>query len=84
MLGMPQRALALAYHALGRSNASDEALTEFISRFQSVEAYQVAGVYAFRHQLDESFRWLERAYSQRDGRLFLRKPCRRPGRRSDE
>ena len=31
----------------------------------------MAEVYAFRGQLDEAMRWLERAYSQRDPYLYL-------------
>jgi serine/threonine-protein kinase len=58
---------ALIQHGMGKSAESDAALEELIDRFASDYAYQVAEVYAFRGEVDQSFEWLERAYRQRDG-----------------
>jgi len=65
--------LALAYHAAGRADDSDAALSEFIAKYQDVGAFQVAQVCAFRGETDKAFGWLEKAYAQRDGGLFLTK-----------
>ena len=42
------------------------ALSEYIAKFHSDGAYQVAEVCAFRGEPDKAFEWLDRAYSQRD------------------
>jgi TolB-like protein/Flp pilus assembly protein TadD len=59
--------LALAYQALGRESEAQEALESFIRDFGAVGAYQVGEIHAFAGNIDQSFEWLERAYSQRDG-----------------
>jgi len=80
--GKPQQALAeiekealdggrvtgqvMAYHALGRQQDSNTALTDLIAKHDTDWAYQIAEVYAFRGESDKSFEWLERAYKQRD------------------
>jgi tetratricopeptide (TPR) repeat protein len=61
--------LALAYHALGREQDSNAALSELIAKHDADSAYQIAQVYAFRDQSGKSFEWLERAYKQRDAGL---------------
>jgi serine/threonine-protein kinase len=61
--------LALAYHGLGQKQESDAALGELIARYQAEFAFQVAEVYGFRNEADRAFRWLERAYIQRDAGL---------------
>ncbi len=61
--------LALAYHALGRKREADAALHEFIDKDGQDGAFQIAEICAFRGETDEAFRWLERAYTQRDGGL---------------
>ncbi len=63
--------LALAYHALGRDEDSEAARDQFIARFQEGGALQIAQVYAFCGDADRSIEWLEWAYDQRDGGLFL-------------
>jgi len=60
---------AMAYHAIGHQQNSNAALTALIAKHESDWAYQIAEVYAFRGQSDESFGWLERAFKQRDGGL---------------
>lgn len=47
------------------------ALAEFIKEYQAVGAYNAAQAYAFREEADRAFYWLERAYDQHDGGMFL-------------
>ena len=61
---------ALAYHALGRDQDSNAALSGLIAKYNNGAASQIAEVYAFRGESDKSFEWLERAYKQRDGGLI--------------
>jgi TolB-like protein/DNA-binding winged helix-turn-helix (wHTH) protein/Flp pilus assembly protein TadD len=69
--GMRLQALALAYHALGRTQESDRALSELITKYAGIAAFQIAEVYAFRGEAEQAFEWLERAYSERDPGLIL-------------
>jgi hypothetical protein len=62
---------AIAYHALGREKESDAALSELIAKYHSGSEYVIAGVYAFRQESDEAFKWLDRAYVQRNSGLIL-------------
>ena len=64
---------AIAYYALGREKESDAALSELITKYHEGGAYQIAEVYAFRNQSDEAFKWLDRAYVQRDDDLIVTK-----------
>jgi len=57
---------AVVYYALGRKKDSDTALSELIAKYQRNDAFQIAGVYAFRHEPDKAFEWLDLAYVQRD------------------
>jgi TolB-like protein/DNA-binding winged helix-turn-helix (wHTH) protein/Flp pilus assembly protein TadD len=57
---------ALTYHALGRKQDSNAALAALIGKYDTLSAYQIAQVYAYRGESDKSFEWLERAYKQRD------------------
>ena len=61
---------AIAYHALGRKKESDAALSELIAKYQAIDPYLIAEVYAFRHQSDEAFEWLDRAYARHDDGLI--------------
>jgi hypothetical protein len=63
-------ALALANHAVGQKDASDNALNELIEKHAAGVAVQIAQVYAFRGATDEAFTWLDRAYRQRDPGLI--------------
>jgi tetratricopeptide (TPR) repeat protein len=56
----------LVYHALGQKQNSNAALNELIAKYATSAAYQIAQVYAFRGEADQSFEWLARAYKQRD------------------
>ena len=64
---------ANVYYALGRKKESDAALSELIAKYSASDAYGIAEAYAFRSQSDEAFKWLDRAYSQRDGGLIATK-----------
>ncbi len=59
------RAMVLA--ALKKGPEADVALDLLIKKSANVAAYQVAETYAFRHEPDKAFEWLERAYRQHDG-----------------
>jgi TolB-like protein/tRNA A-37 threonylcarbamoyl transferase component Bud32/predicted Zn-dependent protease len=61
---------ALAYHALGQHQKSDEALASLISQHSNDAAYQIAQVYAYRGEVDQAFKWLDRAYAQHDSGLM--------------
>ena len=58
--------LALVRHAQGRAAESNQALDELKTSFSEGAAYQIAEVYAYRHETDQAFQWLDRAMSQRD------------------
>jgi len=72
--------LAIIYHAANRPVEADAALNELIAKHADAAAYQVAMVYAARHETDVAFEWLERAHAQRDGGLSAMKaePLFRP------
>jgi TolB-like protein/DNA-binding winged helix-turn-helix (wHTH) protein/Tfp pilus assembly protein PilF len=57
---------ALAYHALGSSNASDAALEKFIAENSADAPYQIAQIYAYRGEVDKAFEWLDIAYERHD------------------
>lgn len=59
-------AVAMIQHARGRSSESDTALQTLVDGFGWTAAYQVAEAYAYRHEIEKAFEWLERAYAQRD------------------
>lgn len=63
--------LSMAYHSLGMEAESKAALAEFIENYQAFGAYNVAQAYAFCGDADRAFRWLDRAYDQHDGGMFL-------------
>jgi TolB-like protein/DNA-binding winged helix-turn-helix (wHTH) protein len=71
----PERAFlyAIAYHALGREKESDTALKELIAKYETIDPYLIAEIYAFRNQTDEAFEWLDRAYAKRDDGLIATK-----------
>ena len=57
---------ALAYFRLGRKADSDAALALMIKNYAAYSPSGVATVYAFRVESDEAFKWLDRAYAQKD------------------
>ncbi|MGH8125177.1 MAG: tetratricopeptide repeat protein [Rhodanobacteraceae bacterium] len=46
---------------------ADTALQDLIAQGAETSAYQIAEVYALRHDPDNTFKWLDRAWTQRDG-----------------
>jgi tetratricopeptide (TPR) repeat protein len=64
---------AIAYHALGRKKESDAALRELITKYQAIDPYLIAEVYAFHDQSDDAFEWLDRAYANHDDGLIRTK-----------
>lgn len=62
---------AMCQHALGRRAPSDEALARLIEAHAEGGAYQIAQVYAFRGEIARALEWLDAAYTQHDGGLFL-------------
>ncbi|MBS0556752.1 MAG: tetratricopeptide repeat protein [Proteobacteria bacterium] len=58
---------------MGTDRASaDAALKNLIAKYSDVSAYQIAQVYALRRDADNTFKWLDRAWANRDpGIQFL-------------
>ncbi len=48
--------------AMGRRNESDAALNSLTEKFASIDSYGIAEVHAYRGEIDDAFRWLDRAY----------------------
>jgi TolB-like protein/DNA-binding winged helix-turn-helix (wHTH) protein len=61
---------AMAYFALGDKVNSDAALAQLLKRYAASIPAGVAAVYAFRGESDEAFKWLDRAYEQKDAVLY--------------
>lgn len=59
-------ALALAHYALGNRAASDAALAEAARKYERDSSYNIAYVYAYRHEADLAFMWLEKAAQYND------------------
>jgi len=57
---------ALAHHALGQENESDDALAELIKDFEEGAAYNIAYILAFRGEADRAFVWLDKAVKYKD------------------
>jgi adenylate cyclase len=66
-----RKRVALAYHALGRKEEADAALTEVERKDAATGAYGIAEIYAYRGELNQAFGWLDRAYRQRDAGLTI-------------
>jgi TolB-like protein/predicted Ser/Thr protein kinase len=67
------RGLAMVYWAMGRRNDSDAALNWLTEKFASRNAYGIAEVHAYRGEVDDAFRWLDRAYREHNfGMLGLK------------
>jgi TolB-like protein/predicted Ser/Thr protein kinase len=54
--------LAMVYLAIGTRAESDAALNSLVEKFAPIDAYGIAEVHAYRGEIDEAFRWLDRAY----------------------
>lgn len=55
---------------MGRRSESDAALTRLTKDRANDSAFEVTQVHAYRHELDQAFDWLDRAYRQKDVELF--------------
>jgi TolB-like protein/Tfp pilus assembly protein PilF len=60
---------AMAYFAFKRKAESDAALAQALKSFANFPQ-RIAGIYAFRGESDEAFKWLDRAYAQKDPFLY--------------
>jgi serine/threonine protein kinase/Tfp pilus assembly protein PilF len=60
------QALALAQQIGRERGAADASLLTLIEKDASVEPYQIAQVYALRHDAKATFEWLDRAWTSRD------------------
>lgn len=61
--------LAMAYFISGNQKEADSYLESFIREYHEISAFQIAEIYACRNEADNVFKWLEKAYEQRDGGL---------------
>jgi tetratricopeptide (TPR) repeat protein len=61
---------AMAYFAFGRKADSDAALAQMI-KGQADRPFLIARVYGFRGEADETLKWLERAYAEKDSLLCI-------------
>jgi TolB-like protein/Flp pilus assembly protein TadD len=59
-------AVALAQQIGGDRAGADAALKTLVDRHADIAAYQIAEVYAIRKDPDNTFAWLDRAWSNRD------------------
>jgi serine/threonine-protein kinase len=66
--GARLRGSAMAYFALGRKADSDAALAQLLNSPRT-DSFAVAQIHAFRGEADDAFKWLERAYVQRETAL---------------
>jgi TolB-like protein len=65
-VGGQMAGLVLAYEALRRSHDADTELARLESEHGADMAMWIAEARAFRGQKDEAFRWLDKAYAQKD------------------
>jgi hypothetical protein len=69
---------------MGRRSESDAALNSLTDKFASIDAYGIAAVHAYRGEIDEAFRWLDRAYrGHLNGMVDLKKGPLLPNLRGD-
>jgi tetratricopeptide (TPR) repeat protein len=54
----------LAYYVLDRAAESNNALIQMTERYADARALRIAGVHAWRNDLDAAFQWLDRAVSE--------------------
>ena len=62
---------AMAYFAMGRKADSDAALALMLKSEADHHPFYIAKIYAFRGETGEAFKWLDRAYAQKDPTLFF-------------
>jgi TolB-like protein/cytochrome c-type biogenesis protein CcmH/NrfG len=59
-------ASAMLYYRIGETERADDLLAEILRDHADGDAYQIAEIYADRGEVDEAFRWLDRAIAERD------------------
>ncbi len=57
---------AMAEYTLGNARASQQALDALIDQYGVGYGFQIAAIHAWRGENDQAFKWLERAWQQRD------------------
>lgn len=67
--------LASVQSALGRRDASDEAITELRTRYGQTLPGLAGLAYAYRNQLEPAFQWLQRAVEQRQPEFAASLAC---------
>ena len=60
---------AMALHALGDRAGSDAALARAVDKYAKEAPYNIAGVEAWRGNVDSAFTWLDKAVEYKDGGL---------------
>jgi adenylate cyclase len=63
--------LTIGYHAVGRKAESDTQLAALIREHADDGAFEITQAHAYRGELDEAFKWLDRAYAQKDVGLYF-------------
>jgi tetratricopeptide (TPR) repeat protein len=63
--------LAVVHHALGQAAESNAALAELIDKYDQQLAVGIAGVFAFRGEVDRAFDWLDNAMQHRDTLMYI-------------
>jgi serine/threonine-protein kinase len=69
-LGVRTAGLAVVYYGLHRVKDADIALARLEIENAAAMAFYIAEAYAFRGQRDQAFKWLDRAYAQKDVSLW--------------
>jgi TolB-like protein len=64
---------AMAEHSLGHTQKAQASLDELIAKNSASAAYQIAQVYAWFGERNQTLQWLERAYAQQDAGLGFTK-----------
>ncbi|MDH3651669.1 MAG: hypothetical protein OEQ53_18440, partial [Saprospiraceae bacterium] len=59
-----------AYYGLGQTELSDSLLHDYIDKYASASKNIVAVCYAFRHDYDKAFFWLDKAFEEDEGSLY--------------
>jgi hypothetical protein len=60
------KSTAMVEYSLGHAEASQRAMDELTAKYAAECAYCIATVAAWRGQKDETFKWLQRAFEQRE------------------
>jgi TolB-like protein/DNA-binding winged helix-turn-helix (wHTH) protein len=63
------RGLGVVFWAMGHRTESDVALKALTDKFGSIDPYGIASVHACRVEIDDAFRWLDRAYQEHNHRM---------------